>query len=357
MITISLCMIVKNEEPVLARCLESAGLIADEIIVVDTGSTDRTKEIASRFTERVYDFSWEDDFAAARNFAFSKASMEYCLWLDADDVFLPADREAFLELKNTLSHDIDVVMMRYHIAFDGDGNPTFSYYRERLLKNVPQARWAGEIHEVIAPFGKIMHSEIAVTHKKEGPGDPDRNLRIFEKLRSKGKTLEPRQQFYYARELYYHRRYRDAIAAFTAFLETGRGWVENEIDACRHLGLCRRALGEMDEAVRALLRSFEYAAPRAETCCDLGQCFLERGDAATAAFWYELALTRKRDDTSGGFVLPDCYGYLPSIQLCVCYDRLGEREKAIKYNERAASFKPDAEPVRLNRAYFAGQKL
>lgn len=79
MITVSLCMIVKNEEDVLARCLESAKPVADEIIIVDTGSTDRTREIAREFTDNVCEFPWIDDFAAARNFSFSKATMEYCM--------------------------------------------------------------------------------------------------------------------------------------------------------------------------------------------------------------------------------------------------------------------------------------
>ena len=77
MVTISLCMIVKNEEKVLARCLDSVADLVDEIIIVDTGSSDATKEIASRYTDQVYDFAWQDDFAAARNFSFSKASMDY----------------------------------------------------------------------------------------------------------------------------------------------------------------------------------------------------------------------------------------------------------------------------------------
>ena len=93
MITISLCMIVKNEEAVLGRVLKQMQDIADEIIIVDTGSTDRTKEIASQFTEQVFDYPWHQDFAAARNFASAQATMDYWMWLDADDVIRPDQQE------------------------------------------------------------------------------------------------------------------------------------------------------------------------------------------------------------------------------------------------------------------------
>ena len=75
--SISLCMIVKNEEEVIGRCLESVKDIVDEIIIVDTGSTDNTKKIVSKYTNKIYDFEWKDDFAAARNFSFSKATKDY----------------------------------------------------------------------------------------------------------------------------------------------------------------------------------------------------------------------------------------------------------------------------------------
>ena len=126
MATISLCMIVKNEEKVLGRCLESAAGLVDEMVIVDTASTDATRAVALSYTDRVYDFPWRDDFAAARNFAFSKGRMEYLLWLDADDVLLPADREAFLDLKRTLSPEVDVVMLPYHSGLDAMGRPGFT---------------------------------------------------------------------------------------------------------------------------------------------------------------------------------------------------------------------------------------
>ena len=77
MISVSLCMIVKNEESVLARCLDSFAPLVDEIVIVDTGSTDSTKDIAARYTDKIYDFSWIGDFAAARNVAFSKTNCDY----------------------------------------------------------------------------------------------------------------------------------------------------------------------------------------------------------------------------------------------------------------------------------------
>ena len=86
MSTISLCMIVKNEELNIARCLDSVAELVEEVIIVDTGSIDRTVEIVSNYTSQVYSYRWKDDFSDARNYSFSKASMDYCMWMDADDV-------------------------------------------------------------------------------------------------------------------------------------------------------------------------------------------------------------------------------------------------------------------------------
>jgi glycosyltransferase involved in cell wall biosynthesis len=85
-IMISLCMIVKNEEQNLSRCLGSVKGKVDEIVIVDTGSTDNTKEIAKEYTDKIFDFEWCDDFAAARNFSINMAENDWVLILDADEV-------------------------------------------------------------------------------------------------------------------------------------------------------------------------------------------------------------------------------------------------------------------------------
>ena len=355
MVSVSLCMIVKNEEDVLGRCLESAAGLVDEIIIVDTGSTDRTREVAARFTNQIFDFPWADDFAAARNESFSHASMDYCLWLDADDVLLEADRAAFLALKETLDPAVSVVMAPYHTGFDESGRVTFSCYRERLIKNRAGMRWEGAVHEAVAPAGRILYGAFAVTHRKTRPGDPDRNLRIYEAQLAAGKVLDPRQQLYYGRELYYHQRYEEALAVFQDFLKEGRGWLENNIDACCLCAYCQEQLGRDEAALSSLFRAFAYDRPRAEVCCELGRWFFRRERYAQAAYWYALALTCPRDDRRGGFVAPDCYGYLPCIQLCVCYSRLGDRERAEACNELAAAYKPDSPAVLHNREWFRSQ--
>lgn len=94
-ITISLCMIVKNEEMVLSRCLESIKDIVDEIIIIDTGSTDKTKEIARLYTDKVYDFKWTQDFSQARNYSFSKATKDYQMWLDAEEGYLKEKKNIY----------------------------------------------------------------------------------------------------------------------------------------------------------------------------------------------------------------------------------------------------------------------
>ena len=176
MATISLCMIVKNEEAVLARCLESVRAGVDEIIIADTGSSDNTKEIAARYTDKIYDFAWIDDFSAARNFSFSKATMEFAMWLDADDVLLPEDLAAFLRLKETLSAEVDAVALPYHTAFDEAGNPVFSFYRTRLVRRSMKPFWRGRVHEALGHGGHTLYAAPAVTHRSAKTGYSDRNL-------------------------------------------------------------------------------------------------------------------------------------------------------------------------------------
>ncbi len=353
MVTISLCMIVKNEEAVLRRCLQSIAPAVDEIIIVDTGSTDSTKDIALDYTDKVYDFDWIDDFAAARNISFAHATMDYQMWLDADDVLAPEQRDRLIELKKTLDPATDMVTMLYNTHFDAAGNPVLVSMRERLLRRDRHFLWQDPVHECIPLSGNILHSDITIDHRKEKhEGVSERNLRIYERLESSGATLTPRQLYYYARELRDHGRFERAAEFFERFLATDRGWKEDNIAACHALALCLRALGERERSFDALLSAFRYGSPRAEILTEIGYHFKLSANFAEAAQWFQAAADLTPPQVSG-FLLRDYWGYIPHIELCVCYYNIGDLAKAREHNRLAGLCKPGNAAVEENERFFA----
>jgi glycosyltransferase involved in cell wall biosynthesis len=343
-------MIVKNEQAVLARCLESAREIADEIIIVDTGSTDRTHQIARKYTKHVKCFKWIDDFAAARNFSFSHASCDFIMWLDADDVITDENRRKILELKKHLTPDIDMITLRYDLGGE------FYSTRERIFNRARNFRWSDAIHEYIAIGGKVIHSDAAVTHKP--PADKQsrgRNLRIFERLCANGE-LTPRQKFYYARELRENGKYAEATTQFTEFLTKNKGWREDNISAVLDLADCYNKLGEPEKSFAALLKSFEYDAPRAQVCCMIGYHYKNKSDIAAAIRWFQTALVLP-PETGLGFIQKDFEKFVPAIELAVCYDILGQYEKANGYNEIAGLAKPESPQYIANKNYFSSRLI
>ncbi|MGQ3735111.1 glycosyltransferase [Bacillus sp. FDAARGOS_1420] len=343
-------MIVKDEEQTIARCLDSIKDVVEEIIIVDTGSTDITKEIAKRYKAKIYDFKWINDFSAARNFAFSKATKKYILWLDADDVIAEEDQKRFLQLKHTLDASIDAVSMKYYLTFDTEGNPTYQLRRNRLVKRQRNFQWYGVVHEYLAIYGNILNSDIGVMHKKE-KNYTDRNLKIYETLLADGKKLDPRDVYYYANECKDHKKYDIAITWYNKFLDEGQGWFEDNIQACLKRAECYLELGKWKESIQSCLHSFMYDTPRGEICCHLGNLFLQQKEYQKAIYWYLSAIKGPKPKDSP-FIREACYTWLPHIQLCICYDSIKEYEKAIYHNEQAAQFIPNHASIKYNREYF-----
>ncbi|MFZ2539591.1 MAG: glycosyltransferase [Oscillospiraceae bacterium] len=348
MVSITLCMIVKNEELTIERCLSSVKGIADEIIIVDTGSIDKTKDIAAQFTDQIYSFEWIDDFSAARNYSFSKATKEYILWLDADDVILPADRDKFITLKQNLNPDVDVVIMRYHIGKGIDEKSICSFPRERLLKRSGNFIWYDCVHEYLILKGNIINVDIGITHKSNH-GISVRNLNILEKQMREGKTLSNRQTFYYARELFLNGRFREAKEQYEKFLITKDGLVSNYMDACLDLSYCYQVDSQKENQLKTLLRSFEYAVPRGEICCRIGYYYKESDNYERAIEWFELATLLKKPDGNTTSVVHDFWGYIPCMELCICNFKLKKYSYAKRYNEMAGFHRPNDSVYLYNR--------
>lgn len=351
MVTISLCMIVKNEESTIERCLESVKDIADEIIIVDTGSNDKTKEITKKFTSKIYDFMWIDDFSAARNFSFSLATKEYVLWLDADDILLQEDLEKFKSLKETLEPSVDSVTMWYNIGFDEYGNITTRYRRNRLVKRNRNFKWIGFVHEYLAVYGNIINSEISITHKKINH-TTNRNLEIYQKKLESGVNFTTRDVLYYGNELYEHGMFKEALEFYNKFLDSKQGWVEDNIRVCGNICDYYQTNNDFEEARKYVFKSFQYDRPRAEACCRIGLSFLQEKNFENAVFWYELATKLEKPNDSLGFFNDACWTWLPHLQLCLCYDRLGKYKMAHQHNEIAAKYRPEDQRIIYNKKYF-----
>ena len=189
--SISLCMITKNEEHCIASCLSSAQPLVDEMIVVDTGSTDNTISIATTFGARVYPFCWMDDFSAARNYGLRQAHGHWILILDADEFLAPISREELIGFMN--ASPAEGYYFRISSYLD-DHHKNVEDYVVRLFKNSPEYRFIGAIHEQIAgsiqshhPNTSLVCAPFTIEHvgylQKEiqGKGKFDRNTSLLKK--------------------------------------------------------------------------------------------------------------------------------------------------------------------------------
>lgn len=216
---LSATLIVRNEAAVLARCLSGIRDAVDEIVVVDTGSTDDTVAIAGRHADRVLAFPWIDDFAAARQFAWEQASGDWRLWLDADDVVHGAAH--LRRLAAQAPADLAGYNLRYDYAQDVWGNGLCSFRRERLLRAAAGCRWLGRVHEVlVAPPGARLEDadEVVVEHRpppERAAAKAGRNLRLLELERADGRD-DARLHFYLGAEYAAAGQTGAAIAAYEA---------------------------------------------------------------------------------------------------------------------------------------------
>lgn len=164
---ISLCMIVKNEEECLPRCLDSVKDVVDEIIIVDTGSTDSTKEIARHYGAKLFDFEWINDFSSARNFSLDQASGEWILVLDADEELEPTTAKKLRQIARETDADAFIIQIRNF--YRHSTQKTVDVGAVRFFRNRPFYRYTRRYHEVVDPSILSHNGKIA----------SDRSLVIF----------------------------------------------------------------------------------------------------------------------------------------------------------------------------------
>ncbi len=187
---VTLCMIVRNEEANLPDCLRTVAGLFDEIVVVDTGSTDGTRAAALHFGAKVFEFPWVDSFAAARNESVAHASCKWIMWLDADDRLDEENRARLRAVFAALGDELDAYAIQVRSVLDAERTAYRLLDQVRLFRNAPEIRWDYRIHEQILPAvnragGVVRWTDAIVDHV--GYQDVnvrrrklERNLRLLE---------------------------------------------------------------------------------------------------------------------------------------------------------------------------------
>ena len=325
MITISVCMIVKDEERVLGRCLDSLRDLVDEIIIVDTGSTDATKRIAAEYTDKIYDFDWVHDFAAARNYSFSKASMDYIYTADADEVIDEENRQRFLLLKQNLLSEIEIVQMKY--ANQLCYNTTYNFdeeYRPKLYKRLRNFRWIDPVHESVALSPVVYDSDIVISHMPES-NHAGRDFQTFQRTIRQHGQLSSKLFEMYAKELFIAGEDKDFEEAFVYYktFSDREEYSERERKICDCiLARCYRQKGDVNGIMKYSLRNIADGKGSAEVCYELGEYFMDIQDYREACIWYYNAAYETECELNIHYA-----GDYPLKRLAECYHNLDNKEQ------------------------------
>jgi glycosyltransferase involved in cell wall biosynthesis len=336
-------MIAKNEEKHLAKCLSSAKPLVDEMILVDTGSTDRTKDIANAFGGKVYDYKWTGDFSEARNFSLSKASGDWILVLDADELISPADyaslkkiigrsnrKEAYsITTRNYVNNASLTGWTPNDGIYDREqaGTGWFPSAKVRLFRNNSGIKFENSVHELVEPslnrLGvKIRRCNVPVHHygklvenKVISKGEKYYDLGK-EKLKEKNRNVQALTELaIQAGEL---RRYEDAVELWKELISIK----PDNPKAFHNMGYAYIELGKYDKALIASRKAIELDPELKGAHLNYSICELCMGDAKMAISNLE-NLLRKAPD------------YPPAIgELATGYCIEGQNEKATQCLEK-----------------------
>lgn len=356
--SISLCMIVRDEEKNLPRCLDSVKGLFDEIIVVDTGSKDKTIEIAKSYGAKVIEREWRDDFAWARNEGIKIAKSDFIMWLDADDTLRQEDHNKIKRIINKLEHIAAYTQTKNTI----NGKEVDANSLPRIFKNHRGIKFFGEIHEdiVLPPNRKILITDIPVFH--HGYSDlekkllkNERNIRILLKQINNNKN-DPRPHFFLGRSYRMTGQCKLSIKHLKKYLK-----LEKFTAPLRYTAMVDQAnnfiqLGCDQDAVLMCYKAQSLNNTLATAYCTAGQAFINMGKLKNAEIVYQVALSLKCPKFETNPVYPQDYDFLPAWKLAEIYYKKRDINKCLHFLELALSFRPNNRIV-IERILKVGSKF
>lgn len=341
---ITLILIVKDEEKNLPKCLQSVQGHVDEIIIVDTGSTDNTVEIASRFTDKIYRYPWEDDFSAARNFALAQAGGDWILSLDADEELVSGDGD-LRRLINT-GQNIEAYLLSLHYPTADSSGAYNRFHVLRLFRNNGRYFFQGKIHEqvVVQERGVVgVADRPSIRHKllstKERNRKRERNLALLKKACSR----EPDNlflQYYLGVEWLMLGKPQKALP----YLKQSYEQLTDEhllfrAPALRYLIMCLQALGRLEEAICLCLEADVKYPDYTDIYYLGGVLFEEKKEYQLAVKWLKQAVLCGLPPALYSH-LHGTESFLAYYHLGYCTEMLGQKEEAIENYEKALQSNP-----------------
>jgi glycosyltransferase involved in cell wall biosynthesis len=278
--TVGVAMIVKNEEALLARCLESVK--GFPIYILDTGSVDRTIEIALRYTKNVYiDYIWTDNFSEAQNLIKSRVKEDFILSIDADEVLLTGI-ESVIEAAQLAKDVVRVQMVAEGAIVEAKNDFGFG----RLFRNTPDIFWCQPIHKHLNVPGegeRVGDVKISYGWSPAHLNDPDRSLRMLEQAVAT-QPDSARNHYYLGREYLYKNQWQNCIDTLKKYIKLSE-WPSEMAEAYMEIGQAHEHLGQYQEAADMYLQAIKINANFKEAI----QCLSKIVTAENAIQWKRMA--------------------------------------------------------------------
>lgn len=344
---ISICMIVKNEEACLEACLNAFASYGYEIVIADTGSTDRTKEIAANYTKHIYDYTWTNDFSAARNFIMEKATNEFVLMIDADEVvtnFEQKEVEQLLQL-----HRTDIGRLIRNNEYERNGQKYRYQERVNRLFSKECYYYEGSIHEQLVPKEGIQMGTYLIPIEMSHSGY-EGNLEVRRKKTKRNIELlllsrekhpdDPYLIYQLGKSYYMQEDYQQAAEYFREALSYDLNiTLEYVIDLVESFGYALLNTEQYEEALllEAVYGDFAYTA---DFVFLMGLIYLNNAKFTEAIREFKKATTMKLSKMEG------CNSFLAYYNLGVIYECLGETKKAMESYQASGNFEAAKQGVR-----------
>lgn len=358
--TLALAVICKNEEKHVERFCESFKGVWDELIVIDTGSTDKTVELFKKHGAKVFRFDWVYDFAAARNETLKYVMSDYWMWADLDDALL--NKKAFIKFRDTLMSEADMWLAPYHYALNEKGEPVCTFSRERVLKNKPEFKWRYFCHEGVEVTGHVktlMAQGWAINHLRTADDltqDKGRNLKIFEHHGTG--QMDSRMLYYYGKELFEAGRVKDSLDVLLRANQARDLEPHDRMLCVQYAAFALLGEGKFIEAIDLCNAGLLLDPMRAEYWVISGDCYLKMGKLRQALPFFEAAkaCSRHHDAVSVIFRHKDAYGPYPRCQVARIFFNLQLFDEAMVEIEACLRLFPENAEAKLIKQELEREK-